>query len=153
MNTMPGFFKSIQWKTLIIGTIAGVVAIAVLSIASTLIADYILLKSHNRPFTFSILSGNESGLLGFTMNDHEDARFEMHYARFYEKWFPIISLILVTLALFLGGYVTGKMAKEKPAAHGIMVGTLNSIVFLTWLAPLGIAASWLGAALANKRGR
>ena len=118
--------KSINWKTLLIGTCATFILVLLLLTVSSLTADIVLLKIYNNDYTFSLFSKEDGGFFVFSLNPKQnDAGYAASFEHFYKDWFPFISVIVSTLGCLLGS--------------------------LSWPAPIGIAGSYGGALLARRK--
>lgn len=144
--------KSIEGKTLLIGTLVTLIIVILLVTVVSLIADIVLLKVYNKDYSFSLLSKDDAGFFVLSLNPiQNDSGYVAAYEQFYKTWFPIISAVVSTLGFFSGGYLTGKLAKTHTVLHGIIPGAIITIIFLSWITPLNIAGSYGGALLAKRK--
>ena len=146
--------KSIEWKTLLIGLCATFIIVISLITVTSVIADTVLLKTHNKDYTFSIFSKDDFGFFTFTLNPKQtDSGYAADYEHFYRTWFPIISVAVSTFGFLLGGYVTGRLAKTRTVLHGSIAGSIIAIIFLSWITPICIASAYGGAVLASRKSK
>lgn len=135
--------KHIEWKTLLVGTIATLIIVITLVVTASTVADILFLSKYNKSYTFSIFE-KDGGFLNFSLDPNQpDAGYASAFEKFYTKWFPFISLVLSSLGILLGSYLTGKIAKTRIVLHGVIAGTIIGVLSLSWLTPLGIAAATL----------
>jgi hypothetical protein len=143
--------KIIHWKALISGILATLIISTLLITSATLIADIIIFKIDNKPYSFSLFPKSDGGFLSFSLGLGGDPRHEMKYLHFYDKWFPIISLVLAFLGFGIGGYITARIAKMQNVLNSIITGTVAGLLFLSWLFPVGIAAAYIGAVVVRSK--
>ena len=149
---MESELKSIEWKALLIGTLATFVLVILLVSVASVIADIVLLKTHNKDYTFSFYSKDDGGFFAFSLNPKQnDFGYAANYEHFYKTWFPIISLIVSTLGFLLGGFVAGRLAKTHTVLYGIIPGAIIAIIYLSWITPFSIAGAYGGAVLASRK--
>ncbi len=146
--------KHIEWKPIIIGTISTIIVSLVLAVAASLFVDLVMFEKHHVPYSFTILSKEGWGFFVFSPDPAFDAdNLNRSSWYFYSTWFPIISSILGALSSFLGGYITGKIAKDMVVFCGVITGTIVGILFLSWFTPIIIISAYMGALLARRNKR
>lgn len=128
--------KHLEWKTLLIGTVATFTFVISLVAIASYLTDIVLFSVQKKAIVFSIAP------------EQVDSKFDAYWQRFYEQWFWIISLVVSSLGFLLGGLVTGLIAKGRFVLHGTIAGAIVAIVFLSWATPISIAAASYGAVLA-----
>lgn len=140
--------KHIEWKTLLVGSIATLIIVIVCIVISSTLTDLILFSIYGKPFHFSLFPKSSDG---FAIYSIEPENWTEPFDHFHKLLSQVIGLIASVLGYFLGGFFTAKKAKSWLVFHGAIAGAVSAVVLLSRATPIYVAGAYFGAMLASRK--
>ena len=151
MDSRPGvtdWIKQLEWKTILIGSIAVIVIVVAMATISSALADIILYSLYKRPFHFSLFPKTPDGVVIYSLGSNTYSEI---FDRYYKSISLTIGLVASCLGYFFGGLITAKKAKSSFVLNGTLAGTVSAVLLLSWATPLYIVCTYLGALLVGRK--